>query len=117
MKNRLLIPVATLALLLSACGTKPVAAVAPASAESTGMTAAKAKFPGYTAADFAAGKALFQGNCGRCHSLHSPSARTEAQWSSIVPRMVVKVNKKEPMAAITPEGEQLILRYLFAASN
>jgi hypothetical protein len=31
--------------------------------------------------------------------------------------MVVKVNKKDPMAAITPEGEQLILRYLFAASN
>ncbi len=117
MKKKYLLFTALSVFVLSSCGTKPVAAVAPASAESTGMVAAKAKFPGYTAADFAAGKALFQGNCGRCHSLHSPTDRTEAQWSSIVPRMVVKVNKKDPMAAITPEGEQLILRYLFAASN
>lgn len=117
MKKNYLLLTALSVLVLSSCGTKPVAEVAPATAESTGMLAAKAKFPGYTAADFAAGKALFQGNCGRCHSLHSPTDRTEAQWSSIVPRMVVKVNKKDPMAAITPEGEQLILRYLFTASH
>ncbi len=81
------------------------------------MVAAKAKFPGYTTTDFAAGQALYQGNCGRCHSLYAPGSRSESQWASVVPRMVVKANKKAQAAVISPEGEQLILRYLFAASN
>lgn len=114
MKKNFLLLSALFVLALTSCGTKPVADVA---SESTGMKAAKAKFPGYTAADFAAGEALYQGNCGRCHSLYAPTSRSEAQWASVVPRMVVKVNKKAQTTAITPEGEQLILRYLFATSN
>jgi hypothetical protein len=31
--------------------------------------------------------------------------------------MVVKANKKAEATVISPEGEQLIVRYLFAASN
>lgn len=106
-----------LALFLSACGTPKAVVEKAAPTESTGMVAAKAKFPGYSAADFAAGQALYQGNCGRCHGLYDPRSQSEAQWASVVPRMVVKANKKAQAAVISPEGEQLILRYLFAASN
>ena len=108
---------AALALFLSACGTQSAVVETAAPVESSGLVAAKAKFSGYTAADFAAGQALYQGNCGRCHGLYGPRSHSEAQWAEVVPRMVVKANKKAQATVISPEGEQLIVRYLFASSN
>jgi nitrate/TMAO reductase-like tetraheme cytochrome c subunit len=58
------------------------------------------------------GLSLYEQNCGLCHELKKPQDFTEAQWAKIVPNMVQKVNKKAVIEAITPEKEQLLMKYL-----
>ena len=74
-------------------------------------------FEGTTLATLAQGKALFEGNCSRCHPLKSPTSRKEEQWKKIVPRMVIKVNHKVGHEEIDASEEQLILRYLITMST
>lgn len=69
------------------------------------------KFPGYTLEQLKEGKVLYENNCVMCHALEKPSSEPEDEWRSIVPRMVLKANKRS-MNPITPESEDLILRYL-----
>ncbi len=93
-----------------ACGsTKSTSAI--------NLTAAQAKYPGYSMADFTAGQALYAANCGRCHPAYAPSSHTEEQWAKWVPKMVPKANKKAGTVAIDDAGQDLIIKFLFAASN
>ena len=55
--------------------------------------------------DLAQGKILYEGKCGRCHSLYEPSKFTTAQWKPILDRMA-------PEAKITDEQRDLIYTYL-----
>lgn len=94
--------------------------VACGSAKSTSainLTAAQAKFSGYSMADFTAGQALYADNCGRCHPAYAPSSHTEEQWAKWVPKMVPKANKKAGTVAIDDAGQDLILKFLYAASH
>lgn len=55
--------------------------------------------------DLAQGKILYEGKCGRCHSLYEPSKYTAAEWKPIVERMA-------PKAKITEEQKGLVYAYL-----
>lgn len=81
------------------------------------LTAAQAKFSGYSMADFTAGQALYADNCGRCHPAYAPSSHTEEQWAKWVPKMVPKANKKAGTVAIDDAGQDLIIKFLYAASH
>ena len=83
--------------------------VACGSAKSTSainLTAAQAKYPGYSMADFTAGQALYAANCGRCHPAYTPDSHTEEQWAKWVPKMVPKANKKAGIVAIDDAGQE-----------
>lgn len=96
--------------ILAACGSaKTTSAV--------NLSAAQSKYPGYSMADFTAGQALYAENCGRCHPAYAPASHTEEQWAKWVPKMVPKANKKAGTVAIDESGQDLILKFLFAASH
>lgn len=96
--------------LLASCGSAK-------STSAINLTAAQAKYPGYSMADFTAGQALYADNCGRCHSAYTPSSHTEAQWAKWVPKMVPMANKEAGTVAIDESGQELILKFLYAASH
>ena len=96
--------------ILASCGgSKP--------ASGPNLSAAQAKYPGYSLADYTAGQALYAENCGRCHPAYAPASHTEAQWAMWVPKMVPKANKKAGSVAIDEAGQEQIVRYLYAASH
>lgn len=96
--------------ILAACGTaKTTSAV--------NLSAAQVKYPGYSMADFSAGQALYAENCGRCHPAYAPASHTEEQWAHWVPKMVPKANKKAGTVAIDDAGQDLIIKFLYAASH
>lgn len=75
------------------------------------------EFAGYTLADLEQGKKLYEENCGLCHKLYKPSRENEQGWNNIVPEMVKKTNRKQAKEAVTPEGEELIRKYLITMSG
>lgn len=96
--------------ILASCGgSKP--------ASGPNLSAAQAKYPGYSLTDYTAGQALYAENCGRCHPAYAPASHTEAQWAMWVPKMVPKANKKAGSVAIDEAGQELILKFLYAASH
>lgn len=112
----------TLRLFASAAATVSMLAVLAAcgSAKSTStvnLSAAQAKYPGYSLADFTTGQALYAENCGRCHPAYAPSSHTEEQWAHWVPKMVPKANKKAGTVAIDDAGQDLIIKFLYSASH
>jgi cytochrome c5 len=81
------------------------------------LSAAQAKYPGYGMAAFTAGQNLYTANCGRCHPAHTPSSHTEEQWAKWVPKMVTMANKNAETVVIDEPGQELILKFLYAASH
>ena len=71
----------------------------------------KLKYPDYTLSELHNGKTLYEKHCGTCHSLKKPASEPEQEWNKIVPKMVVKVNKKEGNVLDT-KAEESILRYV-----
>ena len=104
-------------LVLSLVFGLSVACGSAKSTSATNLTAAQAKYPGYTMADFTAGQALYAANCGRCHPAYTPDSHTEEQWAKWVPKMVPKANKKAGTVAIDESGQDLIIKFLYAASH
>jgi cytochrome c5 len=96
--------------LLASCGSAK-------STSAINLTAAQAKYPGYSMADFTAGQTLYTENCSRCHSAYTPSSHTEAQWAKWVPKMVPMANQEAGTVAIDESGQELILKFLYAASH
>ena len=85
---------------LVACSKVVLMAPSQTDAERAGK-----KFPGMTLSDLNEGKAQFEKNCQKCHSLKNPASRNEAQWNKIVPKMAKK-------AKIDEKTEEQIRRYL-----
>lgn len=73
---------------------------------------ASEKFPGSTLATLTEGQNHYKQYCGSCHPHKSPTAKNEEQWKVIVPKMVIKANKKAGKQAINAEMEQSITTYL-----
>ena len=103
MKNAILI--FTLLILVSCASTKIITTTSQADVDRVA-----AKYPGFTLEQLNQGKMLFETHCNNCHGLKKPASRTAEQWSKIVPRMAVKVNKKSEV--LNTQGQELILRYL-----
>jgi len=74
-------------------------------------------YPGYSLAKLTQGRNLYEGNCGKCHSLYSPGSESAESWGMIVPRMTKKANKKAGAQIINPDQETLILQYLVTMST
>lgn len=70
-----------------------------------------------TVADLNNGGTIYNAECGVCHGLKKPNARSEDEWKAIVPNMVQKANAKAGKIQITPGQEQLILKYLVVMCN
>jgi len=95
------------AVLLSACAAK---ISAPSEAQ---VKEASKYYAGITISDLNDSKALYENSCGSCHPLKKPSSRTEEQWRSIMPKMVVKANKKG--YGIDKVKEDKLLAYVLSA--
>ena len=81
------------------------------------LSAAQVKYPGYGMDAFSAGQTLYSENCGRCHPAYTPSSHTEEQWAQWVPKMVAMANKNAETVFIDEPGQELILKFLYAASH
>jgi cytochrome c5 len=104
--------------ILVACGTAknatPKVEMLPSQAD---VDRVATKFPGYTLDELNEGKKMFEANCALCHKLKNPSSEPESEWRTIVPRMVVKVNKKMGTTAVDASGEEKILRYVITMGS
>ena len=73
------------------------------------------KFPAYTLSQLNQGKALYEGNCGKCHPLKNPGKYSEQHLKAVVPKMVEKVNNKGKV--LDEEKASLILKYVITMSR
>ncbi|AEA42140.1 cytochrome c class I [Fluviicola taffensis] len=104
--------------ILVACGTaKNSTAKVEAMPSQSDVDRVASKFPGYTLEELNDGKKLFEANCALCHRLKKPTSEPESEWKTIVPRMVVKVNKKLGSTVVDASGEEKILRYLITMGS
>jgi len=76
----------------------------------------KPKYPDITLTELTEGKALFEQYCGTCHGYKKPRSRSEEEWKNIVPKMVRKVNKKQPDAIDSAEQKK-ILKYVITMKD
>lgn len=51
------------------------------------------------------GKQLYESNCKKCHELHAPNSRKDAQWVSIMEKM-------GPQAKLDDSGYMMVASYL-----
>ena len=100
-----------LTILLAACASTKL--LSPAQ---TDVDRVATKYPDYSLEELNHGKTLYTQHCGNCHGLKNPAGRGEEQWKKVVPRMMVKVNKKEGNI-LDAKAEESILRYLITMST
>lgn len=101
----------TLIGMLTACSAK---LIRPTQAD---VDRVAAKYPAYTLAELNEGKAIYEQQCAACHALQKPASRNEEAWKKIVPVMVTKVNKRAGKEEISPEKQEILLRYLVTMST
>lgn len=100
-------------LLLCACAAKKGMMIMSQKDADRGV----AKFPGLTLVSLNEGKTHYETHCGSCHGLKSPDSEPEAEWNTIVPRMVVKTNKRAGKEAVDSKMQDLILQYVVTMST
>ncbi|MES2627843.1 MAG: hypothetical protein V4616_02635 [Bacteroidota bacterium] len=109
--------------ILVACGTAKVATpptppVPPKALTDADHVARGAeKFPGYTLEQFVEGRTQYDTKCQSCHALYKPEDYDEADWRGVVPGMVRRTNKQAKMTLVTPEQEELMVKYLVAMAK
>src|SRR4051812_34808766 len=86
---------------LSAC-TSPVPRP-----NASATRAARERWPGTTRVQLENGRSLFLARCSGCHNLPKPTDYSAQEWRPIVERM-------EPLAKLTNEQGELVLRYVVA---
>lgn len=86
------------------------AAYKPMIPAQTDADRAAQKFPGTTLAELNEGKAIFEGNCNKCHSLKKPFKKTEEEVRNVLPKMAKK-------AKIDSKQEDLVLKYLLTMKS
>jgi len=60
-----------------------------------------------SAADIAAGKSIYNDNCGKCHKLYDPGAFTAAKWGPILKGMI-------PKARLNDSDGNLVRAYVYS---
>jgi len=76
-----------------------------------------AKFPGLTIEDLYKGKLIYEQACVKCHAMKNPTSRSEDKWRKIVPKMVLKANKKAGKELIDSNNREVLLKYLVTMSS
>ena len=94
-------------LAIVACNSNKLAIPSQADVDRVAET-----YPDYTLASLKEGQTLYLTNCGSCHGLKDPTAKTEEQWKKIVPEMAGMINKHE--VKLDAKSEDLILKYVTA---
>lgn len=93
--------------LLVACSpkvTKP--------AQTSEVEKPKIQFSDEQMAELNKGKLIYDQYCGMCHPAKKVTSRSAEAWTKVVPRMVVKVNKKTGKESIGLSDEQIMTKYL-----
>jgi len=104
MTKKLLLPILVAGLAtLVACSAKKAATTA--SLTQADADKAATLFPGATLASLNDGKMHYENNCGKCHTLHSPTSFSADKWRKVVPPMAGK-------AEVDKNTEDLILQYV-----
>ena len=93
--------------LLVACSPKVTKPAQTSEAEKP-----KVQFTDEQMAELNKGKLIYDQYCGLCHAAKKVDSRSAEAWTSVVPRMVVKVNKKTGTESIGQTDEQVMLKYL-----
>jgi cytochrome c5 len=93
--------------LLVACSPKVTKPAQTSEAEKP-----KVQFTDEQMAELNKGKLIYDQYCGLCHPSKKVTSRSAEAWTSVVPRMVVKVNKKTGTESIGQIDEQVMLKYL-----
>jgi mono/diheme cytochrome c family protein len=76
-----------------------------------------ASFPGLTLADLEQGKLAYEKNCQTCHGLKRPSAYSESQWKTLVPKMSAMANKNAGTTVVSEDDKTKILQYLITMAR
>jgi hypothetical protein len=76
----------------------------------TQLDRAARRWPEETPENFERGRNLYLAKCSGCHALVLPQERSADQWPAIV-------NQMEPLAKISDEERDRILRFILAASE
>lgn len=99
-------------IIMAGCVSKKVTSSAAKNAPTqTDVDRVKSKYPDLTLSELNNGKIFYEKHCGTCHALKKPTSETEQEWNKIVPKMVVKVNKKEGNV-LDAAAQESILRYV-----
>lgn len=111
MKNTTLIIISIF--IISCASTKFV----PPTPTQADADRASVNYPGTTLSELNEGKIHYEANCGKCHALKKPTSKSEQQWTTIVPKMSAKANKKAGREVVTPAIQESILKYVIAMSG
>lgn len=98
--------------LLVACSPKVTKPAQTSEAEKP-----KIQFSDEQMAELNKGKLIYDQYCGLCHPAKKVTSRSAEAWKAVVPRMVVKVNKKTGKESIGQADEQVMLNYLTTMCN
>ncbi len=83
----------------------------------TAVDRPKVQFTDEQMAELNKGKLIYDQNCGLCHAAKKVNSRSVEAWKGVVPRMVVKVNRKTGTETISQADEQVMLNYLTTMCN
>jgi cytochrome c5 len=83
----------------------------------TAVDRPKVQFTDEQMAELNKGKLIYDQYCGLCHPAKKVDSRSTEAWKAVVPRMVVKVNKKTGKESIGQADEQVMLNYLTSMCN
>jgi len=109
MKTPYILPI--IIILLSACTATQIPTPVQADVDRV-----SSKFPDVSLTQLQQGKTIFESHCGQCHKLKNPATRTEEKLNKIVPKMFLRVARKEGKP-LDKSDEQLILQYLVTMSK
>ena len=65
-----------------------------------------------TSNEFASAKIMYETTCIKCHALKDASRYTAEELQKIVPKMVIKANKKAVATVVNSEQEAQLIMYL-----
>lgn len=100
--------IASLAILMAACGSSknasPKPSIIPGEAQ---LTAIKAKYPDATAEQLTEGHSIYTGACTNCHRQKKIFKRTEASW-------LHEIDVMSPKAKLTASQKDALTKYILS---
>ena len=104
--------VASLAIVMAACGSSKKSSTPSATAQSiipgeAQLTAIKAKYPDATAEQLSEGYSIYTGACTNCHGQKNIFKRSEASW-------LHEIDDMSPKAKLTASQKDALTKYILS---